>query len=696
MMQVFSLFEDEHIESKFCFFIDGLDEYNGDPSDLIEVVQKLSTSSNIKLCVSSRPWTDFTRAFDVQGLALHLHELTRNDIRIYVHDKLEQHDRFIQEGSQNSAYQELVMEIVKRAQGVFLWVSLVVKSLLKGLAHADSIQILQQRLKALPTDLEELFSYMISSVDSIYESQMGRTFLVAMAASKPLPLAFYHILDELQVTPNAALRTDTHQLQHWKERSIETSKNVRLSISDMEDKMRVRLEARSRGLLEVPTNSSQSIGLANSKVDFLHRTVQDYLAKPKVAEDLIRRANKAEKSGGEFIPEVALCHCLLAGIKTRNINAFEVYDFVDDLLWYASRAEKSTKAAQKDVLDNLDRTLSIMFPPGKSFSQISGLNYSPEFQELGLLEKYSSNSLIELCVQRGLSKYVRLKVSPELVAGRFKKPLLFHALFPAKSLKHELVDTYESVPFLLENGADPNAAVDFSGSVWSTFLESFLFGTIISDPSMRNTFLQHLGLPPREILDPSMPSTVPRHVELPPVEIVDQLLRAGADPNVRLKNSSEGNKAVLWEPSVFGLIVNYYSANAQWDQRLHLLRSFVRHGASPNMKDLHVTIWKKRLEHLYETRNETNSSRYFEEVKLLLQAKADVNIRVWKEGTPIRNTNSQSMEYPKDGLTVEEAIKAIFDPHQAAELLQIADEMRDRSLLARLKRSFHGIVQRTT
>lgn len=654
MMQVFNLLEDEHIESKFCFFIDGLDEYNGEPRELIEVIQKLATSPNFKFCVSSRPWTEFKMAFDVEGRALHLHELTHNDIRIYVHDKLEQHDRFIEEGSRDSAYQDLVIEIVERAQGVFLWVSLIVKSLLKGLTHADNIQILQQRLRALPTDLEELFSYMISSVDSIYESQMSRTFLVAVAANKPLPLIIYHTLDELQVTPNAALRTKIHRINHWNERSTETSRNARLSIHDMEEKMRVRLEARSKGLLEVPTDySSRIIEVGSVKVEFLHRTVRDYLEKPDTTEDLIRRANKAEKSGGRFVPEVALCHCLLSRIKTQGSSATEIVSFVDDLLWHAFRAEKSTKAAQKDVLDDLDRTLNIKFPPDSSITYESEFPRTFEPPQQGL----AYYSLIELCVQRGLSEYVRLKVSPKLVTRPFKKPLLFQALLPMEGPKYELVNAYDSVPFLLENGADPNTAVASFSSVWSMFLETFFEATHFSDE--------------------------PPHWKLPPVEVVDQLLRAGADPNVKLRIIRSNQLEVF---SAFGLIVNQHFEDAQWDQRLHLLRSFVRHGASPNMKYRGVSIWLQRLEHLYWTRNETNSLRYFEEIKLLMQANADVNVRMLKEGTQILNTR-QSVECQVCHQTAKEAIQAIFGTHQAAELL------RD-GMLARLKRSFYGIFQR--
>lgn len=66
LMQMFDLFEDDHINSKFCFFIDGLDEYNGDPSDLIVVIQKLARSPNIKFCISRRPLTEFKTAYDLK------------------------------------------------------------------------------------------------------------------------------------------------------------------------------------------------------------------------------------------------------------------------------------------------------------------------------------------------------------------------------------------------------------------------------------------------------------------------------------------------------------------------------------------------------------------------------------------------------------------------------------------------------
>jgi hypothetical protein len=43
------------IQSKFFFFIDGLDEYEGFEHSIIRTVLNLTKPSNVKLCLSSQP-----------------------------------------------------------------------------------------------------------------------------------------------------------------------------------------------------------------------------------------------------------------------------------------------------------------------------------------------------------------------------------------------------------------------------------------------------------------------------------------------------------------------------------------------------------------------------------------------------------------------------------------------------------------
>lgn len=79
--------------AKICFFIDGLDEYDGDHEEIATLFNDVSWETcNIKLCVSSRPWLVFDEAFRGSPLLL-LQDLTYNDIEAYVSDKLDSHER---------------------------------------------------------------------------------------------------------------------------------------------------------------------------------------------------------------------------------------------------------------------------------------------------------------------------------------------------------------------------------------------------------------------------------------------------------------------------------------------------------------------------------------------------------------------------------------------------------------------------
>ena len=43
------------VPQHFCFFIDGLDEIDGDQQPLIYLLQNICTEQHIKACVASRP-----------------------------------------------------------------------------------------------------------------------------------------------------------------------------------------------------------------------------------------------------------------------------------------------------------------------------------------------------------------------------------------------------------------------------------------------------------------------------------------------------------------------------------------------------------------------------------------------------------------------------------------------------------------
>ena len=257
-----------------CFFIDGLDEYDGDHVELIRLLQDFSRPNNIKICASSRPWNVFGTAFGGESRSmLRLQDLTRNDITLYVRETLEQNDLSNELRQREDAHcVELVEEVVSKAQGVFLWVFLVVRSLITGLTNADRITDLRRRLHLLPADLESYFSHMLANIDTFYEKQTAQTFRIALHASEPQNIMTYVMLDELDEDPQFAVHLDIREWQSTEIRSKTES-------------MKLRINARGMGLLEV-VRSKDSDGLGGEEVDFLHRTVRDFF-KLRPREDWI-------------------------------------------------------------------------------------------------------------------------------------------------------------------------------------------------------------------------------------------------------------------------------------------------------------------------------------------------------------------------------------------------------------------------
>ena len=159
-----------------CIFIDGLDEI--DPSDgpfeLINLLENLYQAPHVKACLSSRPEPVFQKKFE--GLPrLRLQDLTKLDMERVCHQRL---DIFHEEIPPDWEYENcggldgLVNILVVKAEGVFLWVHLVLQSIRRGFANGDTMEDILSRVEKLPEDLDDLYYDMWKRVNvdrGIYE-----------------------------------------------------------------------------------------------------------------------------------------------------------------------------------------------------------------------------------------------------------------------------------------------------------------------------------------------------------------------------------------------------------------------------------------------------------------------------------------------------------------------------------------------
>jgi hypothetical protein len=302
----------DHHETKFCFFIDGLDEYDGFDRDIAAMIKKLALSPSVKLCLASRPHNVFVNDFGRSAEKMfYVHDFTTWDIRQYIRGVFEGDPTFISRKNQDlKGYQQLAESIQKDANGVFLWVYLVILQLLDGMQNADRMSDLQRRLDKLPKDLRSLFNHMLNSVEEDYHEQQAQMLLVACQAMEPLSLIAFSFLDEED--PDFALNCPVEDL------SFEVVENR------CED-MRKRLVARCRLLLEVWNTATVEIGTDNvyggDHVTFLHRTVRDYLRESEAQKLLESRLRTA------YDPGKAICNGLLAQLKLLGPDSLGIKEW---------------------------------------------------------------------------------------------------------------------------------------------------------------------------------------------------------------------------------------------------------------------------------------------------------------------------------------------------------------------------------
>lgn len=332
---------------RFCFFIDGLDEYDSSHGDLCEVLNDLTKPANIKICVSSRPWNEFEQAFgDHPQSKLYMQDLTRNDILEYVRGRLYEHPRWPSLATKTSQSDWLVGEIENRACGVFLWVVFVTRQLREGLTNRDKFSDICRRLESFPIELEAFFRQILESVEPFYDKKMSTTLQMAIAALEPLHAMAYDFHDQGYDDEDYVFHLPVAPYSPAEDRNLR-------------EQMVWWLNSRSRGLLEMNQRDGTVI--------FVHRSVVDFL-KTRGMSDFL-----TNKMPSGFNMSLSLLKVYTAMIK-RNLfdeevirNEFGLYQdcylqfLTNNALACAADIEDShpSNTVAYKVLEELDRTMLV-------------------------------------------------------------------------------------------------------------------------------------------------------------------------------------------------------------------------------------------------------------------------------------------------------------------------------------------------
>ncbi|TEA15451.1 hypothetical protein C8034_v002040 [Colletotrichum sidae] len=187
-------------EHKIAFFIDGLDEFDGDHHQMMKVLLDWAKlhGDNMKLCVSSREWEIFRQRL-MSCPKIKLQDITRRDIKSYVNQELSENEDFVDYALTNPRVLSLVEKLTEKAEGVFLWVKITLRGLKYDLLSGEEFSSLEERIEALPTKLEELYQSILEDIQNgphitkTDRIQAMRTlFLVSFATGRNNPLLLIH------------------------------------------------------------------------------------------------------------------------------------------------------------------------------------------------------------------------------------------------------------------------------------------------------------------------------------------------------------------------------------------------------------------------------------------------------------------------------------------------------------------------
>ncbi|TGJ80507.1 hypothetical protein E0Z10_g8258 [Xylaria hypoxylon] len=482
---------------KFCFFIDGLDEFEGDTFDICSTLQNLCSSSDIKMCVASRPWNIFETCLGESAVhRLPVHDLTHDDIRNYVDSELRGHPNW-------DAQSQTVLRMLR-----------------EGLMNDDSLTELRMRLDSVPTDLEKFFKHILGSVEPFYHEKQSGTLQVATAADGPLHAHLYSFHDLEYGCDDYAVNHDRRLLN-------------RRDLSQFHIPFARRLNGRCKGLLEI----------RKQRVEFLHRTVRDFFRTREMTEYL------RSKTKDSFNPYLSIFRAHIAWIKSRLslgdfTSSLSFFSTLSRTLDYAQATEEQNDRCRElcsELLDDLELSVETLI-------LTQGSRIMPRNSEdSDSIETANSFRLVfrHAVIQKQLAHFVSTKLDKDLdYFGDLEKGPLLLALesystsrddysvlaHPDEESKPSLPKSTKLIQVLLENDWCPNTMFILNPAnglttPWSEFMSCMVPWHCSRDLS-------------RDLED----DTQECFIHALTSGVFHMLLQHKADPNARISNWQRKNR----------------------------------------------------------------------------------------------------------------------------------------------------------
>lgn len=486
-------------DKSFFFFIDGVDEFGGDQSQLTDfLVNAASSNPNVKMCVASRPWLVFEEAFRCPSLRLE--DLTAPDIHCFVLGTLGVNHSFRQLRTiATKEAENLVLEVTEKAQGIFLWVSLVTDSLLEGLRDGDRILDLQERLTHLPSGLEDLFHKIMDGIEPKYRNEAAKYFQVVhtISTSSSLPPLSLLTFSFIEDGYDKAIASETKPMFEVERRYLG-------------DTMRRRLNSRCKGLLEAPDHRSKR---GNATIQYLHRTVKDFFNSERIVHTI------QFWSSNDFDINRAICAGYILYLKKievhQGMRLEEFWGPFASCVTFSFCFQDSENELHLTVLNELEEIGKRFFENEdpkhrsllKDILKVEAVRNSTSRLDLKSWPKVYNDAFLCYAARNSLHSFVRHRleaIKKENTSSTFDDKLQRTGY----NLLHEAVfkKDVRMVQILLSQGIDPNfhngSSVKYS--VWKEVIHEIHWGVALPPISILKEFLQHGAEPGISVNDLSL------------------------------------------------------------------------------------------------------------------------------------------------------------------------------------------------
>ena len=521
--------------------MDGLDEYAdayvGEHHAMIKFLDHLAQSSHVKLCVSSRPWNVFKDRYGKRDdLKFILQDLTSENMLTIAQDLLQNDERLQRLVSREPKALSLAVQIRDRAEGVFIWVFLVTRSLQSGLSDRDGIEGLERRLAKTPSDLYEYYWSIFESIDDNYKDYTLRALQIA-AIALPMPLAAFQYIPQEVEDHTYAIRQKLDVGIHATGRESQTGNSGSdllnfFSPTASESDAEAKVNKWCRDLLEVHPNNeewkSPHPSVLRGQVQFLHRTVKDFLLKQNM-QDLFHKSSVCIPS-----PRKAVCRMYIAYTKSccgiyepdSQVETSSLEVNTRKVLRWAKLCETCDHSTPLDLMNELEMIrLAMQIARSSHVDSLESMLRLAVKEDLVLYEEQIPNHVVR--AEPGI-------LWDALVSGK-----VGYALSPQTSFANGL----EMTAKLLDKGCSPNDGFSSSNadrrSVWQAWLEALHRIDPVELPTS-------VPLPrrPRKPINHAVRSKPlqPYRRLVEATHVMAFLLKHGADPDVQVSGEGRNEK----------------------------------------------------------------------------------------------------------------------------------------------------------